>query len=324
MTGIATLDFRYLEVNPAFETQSGLSRERVLGKTIREVLPSIEPFWIETYGKVATSGESVHFEHYAQPLQKWLEVTAFRTHQGHLAVTFADITERKRAQEAREHLAAVVESSDDAIIGKDLNGTINAWNHGAEKVFGYSAAEAVGKPMLMLFPPGRAEEESDVLARIRRGESVEHFETVRIRKDGRRIDVSATISPIRDSSGAIVGASKIARDITERKQAEARLAGQAEELTRQSAELGRSEQAARKINDELELRVARRTAQLATANQELEAFTYSVSHDARAPLRHMGGFSRYCPRISVPRCPQKHRITSSASKTAFIGWGAGG
>jgi PAS domain S-box-containing protein len=132
----------------------------------------------------------------------------------------ADITERKRAEEARERLAAVVESSDDAIISKDLNGTISSWNSGAKKLFGYSASEALGKPMLMLFPPERVKEEPDILARIRRGESVDHFETVRVRKDGRRIDVSATISPIRDSSGAVVGASKIARDITERKRTE--------------------------------------------------------------------------------------------------------
>jgi len=132
----------------------------------------------------------------------------------------ADITERKRAEEVRERLAAVVESSDDAIIGKTLEGTITAWNRGAEKVFGYSAAEAVGKPMLMLVPQERKGEEADILARIGRGESVEHFETVRVRKDGRRINVSATISPIRDSSGAIVGASKIARDITEHQRAE--------------------------------------------------------------------------------------------------------
>jgi PAS domain S-box-containing protein len=120
----------------------------------------------------------------------------------------------------REHLAAVVDSSEDAIISKDLNGTINAWNRGAEKVFGYSSSEAVGRPMLMLFPPECVSEEPQILERVRRGESVEHFETVRVRKDGKKINVSATISPIRDSSGAIVGASKIARDITERKQAE--------------------------------------------------------------------------------------------------------
>jgi PAS domain S-box-containing protein len=142
----------------------------------------------------------------------------------------ADITERKRAEEARERLAAVVESSDDAIISKTLEGTITSWNRGAERVFGYSASEAIGKPMLMLFPPERVNEESDILERIRQGGSMEHFETLRIRKDGRQIDISATISPIKDGNGAIVGASKIARDITERKQAEKRLAAQAEEL----------------------------------------------------------------------------------------------
>jgi PAS domain S-box-containing protein len=132
----------------------------------------------------------------------------------------ADISERKRTEEGRERLAAVVESSDDAIIGKTLEGTITAWNRGAEKVFGYSASEAVGRSMLMLLPPERASEEPDILARIGRGESVEHFETVRVRKDGRKINISATISPIKDSSGAVVGISKIARDITDSKRAE--------------------------------------------------------------------------------------------------------
>ena len=152
-----------------------------------------------------------------------VQVTAFRTRQGQLAVTFADISERKRAEEVRERLAAVVESSDDAIISKTLDGIITGWNSGAEKLFGYASSETLGKPMGMLLPPERAHEESDILARIRRGESVEHFETVRIRKDGEKIDVSATISPIKDSSGAVVGASKIARDISERKRAEEEL-----------------------------------------------------------------------------------------------------
>ena len=132
----------------------------------------------------------------------------------------ADITERKRAEEVRERLAAVVDSSDDAIISKDLKGTINGWNRGAEKLFGYSAAEVLGKSALMLFPPERKNEESDILARISHGEGVEHFETVRVRKGGKAIDVSVTISPILDANGTVVGASKIARDITDRKHAE--------------------------------------------------------------------------------------------------------
>jgi PAS domain S-box-containing protein len=135
-------------------------------------------------------------------------------------VILRDVTERKQAEEVRERLAAVVESSDDAIISKTLDGFITAWNPGAQKLFGYSSSEAMGKSMRMLLPPERANEESDLLVKVRQGQSVDHFETVRIRKDGKKIDISATISPIRDSNGAIVGASKIARDITERKRAE--------------------------------------------------------------------------------------------------------
>ena len=133
------------------------------------------------------------------------------------AALHAEVAVRKRTEEMRELLAGIVESSDDAIISKTLDGTISAWNRGAEKVFGYSAAEIVGKSILLLLPPERIGEESDLVARIKRGESVEHFETVRVRKGGAHIDVSVTISPIRDSNGMIVGASKVARDITERK-----------------------------------------------------------------------------------------------------------
>jgi PAS domain S-box-containing protein len=129
-------------------------------------------------------------------------------------------TDLERRVEQSERLSAVIDSSEDAVIAKDLNGKIGAWNRGAEKVFGYSASEAMGKSMLMLLPPERVNEESDILERIRRGESVEHFETTRVRKDGTIISISATISPIKDSGGTIVGASKIARDITEQKSAE--------------------------------------------------------------------------------------------------------
>ncbi len=135
----------------------------------------------------------------------------------------ADITERKRVDEMRAQLVAIVESSDDAIIGKTPEGVITSWNGGAEKVFGYSAQEAIGQPMLMLFPPDRTGEESAILARIGRGENIDHFETVRVRKDGKQLDVAITISPIEDSQGRVVGVSQIARDITERKLEQARL-----------------------------------------------------------------------------------------------------
>ena len=148
-----------------------------------------------------------------------------------------EIAERKRVEgelrelaEVRLRLAAIVESSDDAIIGKTLDGIITTWNPAAQKLFGYSAEEAVGQPVQMLVPPERSNEEPSILARIRRGENVDHFETVRVRKDGSRVDISATISPIRDAHGQIVGASKIARDDTERKLVQARLQAQLERM----------------------------------------------------------------------------------------------
>jgi PAS domain S-box-containing protein len=140
---------------------------------------------------------------------------------GNQGVAFVlDLTERKRAEQAAQQLVSIVESSNDAIVSKDLNGIIKTWNRGAERLLGYKAAEVIGRPITILIPPDRLEEEPGVLARIRRGESVEHYETVRRHKDGRLIDISLTVSPTRDAKGAIVGASKIARDITESKRAE--------------------------------------------------------------------------------------------------------
>src|SRR5881394_2946261 len=115
------------------------------------------------------------------------------------------------------HLAKVVESSDDAIVSKDLNGIITSWNRAAERIFGYTAAEAIGKSIRLIIPAERISEEDDVLRQIRAGETVDHLETVRRRKDGQMINVSLTISPLKTESGEIIGASKIARDITDRK-----------------------------------------------------------------------------------------------------------
>jgi len=133
-----------------------------------------------------------------------------------------DITERKSAEQASGHLAAIVDSSDDAIVSKNLDGIITSWNRGAERIFGYTAEEIIGKPITTIIPLNRRDEETDILSRIRRGERVDHFETVRQRKDGSFIDVSVTISPMRDASGRIVGASKVARDVTDRRRAEER------------------------------------------------------------------------------------------------------
>jgi len=131
-----------------------------------------------------------------------------------------DITERRRAEEAQGRLVAIVESADDAIVGKDLNGVITDWNGGAERIFGYTAEEAIGRHVSMLIPADRPDEEPHILRRIRRGEAISHYHTVRRRKDGALIDISLSVSPIRDSQGRIIGASKIARDIAGQKRLE--------------------------------------------------------------------------------------------------------
>jgi PAS domain S-box-containing protein len=134
-----------------------------------------------------------------------------------------DITESSEAEIASRRLAAIVESSDDAIVSKTLDGIITSWNRSAERMFGYTAAEAVGQHISLIIPAERRSEEDDVLAHLRRGEKIDHFETERQTKDGRRLSISLTVSPVKDSAGRIIGASKVARDITERKQAQEQL-----------------------------------------------------------------------------------------------------
>jgi PAS domain S-box-containing protein len=164
--------------------------------------------------------------------------------------------ERRRAQEDRSRLAAIVQYSDDAIVAKNLEGTIISWNRGAEKIFGYTEGEAVGQSVRMLLPPDRLQEESRILEQVKQGRSLDHFETVRLHKDGRRIDVSVTVSPILNADGRVVGASKIARDITARKHAEDELRASREQLRALAAHLQsvREEERkriARELHDEL-------------------------------------------------------------------------
>jgi len=171
-------------------------------------------------------------------------------------------------------LASIVESSDDAIVSKDLNGIIATWNSGAERIFGYAAGEAIGQPITILIPPELQHEETQILARIRSGARIDHFETVRRRKDGALLDISLTISPIRAADGTIVGASKIARDITGRKRAEALLRKQTEQLETLN-------RLAMTISSDLDLeRIVQRVTDMATTltGARFGAFFYNVRH----------------------------------------------
>jgi PAS domain S-box-containing protein len=173
---------------------------------------------------VGLKGARRHMETHAAPLRHLDGTTV------HLAVTH-DITERKRTERADFLLSAIVDSSEDAIISKNLDGVITSWNKSAERLFGYTADEAIGRTVAaLLVPHDRQEEEPDILAKLGKGERVDHFETVRRRKDGSLIDISLTISPVKDQQGVIIGASKVARDITQGKKSEKRLMEQAQLL----------------------------------------------------------------------------------------------
>jgi PAS domain S-box-containing protein len=266
--GLAVLDrrwhFRY--VNEEGLRLTGRSRKDLMGRSIWQVFPDLAGTAFEKEARRAVAdGEPARLELLYEPLGGWAEVRMYPSGAG-LAIYFRDIGAQKQAEQMSSRLAAIVASSDDAIVGKDTNGVITSWNQAAERMFGYPATEAIGRHITMIIPPDRRHEEDTVLARIRSGQSVDHFETVRVRKDGRPIEVSITVSPIRGADGVIVGASKIARDIGAQRQTE-----------RERAELLARTQAAR---EEAE-----------TANRAKDDFLTTLSHELRTPLNAVFGWA---------------------------------
>jgi PAS domain S-box-containing protein len=221
--------------NRAFYTTFGVSRDQTQGISIRK-LGNNEWETSEVWESVeaALSGlsefQAVEIDREFPTGRRTLVLDARRlagAGDSLIVLTFDDVTERKQAERTTSLLAAIVDSSDDAILSKKLDGTITSWNQSAERLFGYKAEEAVGQNITLIVPWERRSEEEDILRRLARGEPVDHFETMRKRKDGATVDVSLTISPICDAAGRVIGASNVARDITERRQAERALSEQA-------------------------------------------------------------------------------------------------
>jgi len=223
-------DDRYIEVNEAFEQYTGWNRAEVIGRTPGEIGLWVDPGHRLQIKEQLLAGHTVrNVELHARMKNGEIRIGLGSAQLIEIGTepcvlwTVAEITEFKRAEESRLWHAAVLESSDDAIISQNLDGIISAWNSGAQRMLGYTDQEAVGQPITIIIPPKLRQEESEILRRLRAGERTEHYETVRQAKDGRQLDVSITVLPVMTAAGRVIGVSKIVRDITASRQAGAAL-----------------------------------------------------------------------------------------------------
>jgi PAS domain S-box-containing protein len=274
------VDGRVLFTNPVAQSLLGWPETELAGKPLDEVFHIVDEFpRANVEGSVAKVREGAigGMAHHTVLLARdGTEIpiddsgAPIRDASGNILGTvlvFRDVTARRRAEETTRLLAAIVESSDDAIVGHDLNGRFNSWNKAAEQMFGYSAEEVIGQPTSLIASPDRVDEMPEVLARIGKGERIEQYQASRRTKSGKVIDVSITISPLYDQFGRIIGASKITRDITAQVVAARRLA---------------------QLNDSLQ----RSNESLARSNEDLERFAFVASHDLQEPLRMITVYSQ--------------------------------
>jgi PAS domain S-box-containing protein len=296
--------------NPAAERLFGYSAKEIIGQSIRMIIPATRQIEEdEVLTKIRAGVVVDHFETQRQTkdgrmVDISLTVSPIRDASGHVigaSKIARDITDQRRSGMAPLHLAAIVLSSDDAIVSKDLNGIVQSWNPAAERLFGYTAAEMIGESITKMIPKERRDEETFVLGRIRAGLSIEHFETQRQAKDGRLVDISLTVSPIRDKAGRIIGASKIARDNRERKR-----------LIDERRVAAENEEAARREVLEAQNHRIREAARLKSE------FVANMSHELRTPLNSIVGFAELIADARFGPLPPKYqdfaRIMNSSAQ----------
>ena len=308
-------DFRYLWANQAYASWIQRPLNEIIEHSILDVLGKRAFEELLPHFNRVLSGEKIEHEEevYFRGIgPRWISATYYPTLDGNGAAdgwvaVVIDITERKHAEKCRSRHSAIVELSEDAIISKSMDGIIESWNAGAERIFGYTEAEAVGQPISILIPPERRAEENKILETLMAGRRVEQYETVRVTKAGKRIVVSLTISPVKDSSGRVVGSSKIARDITERKAAEKALSDMTRRLVvaqeQERARIGRDlhddvsqrlsllafELAQLRENNGLPSKVRGRMNELKQMASDISTSVHALSHELHpSTLDHLG------------------------------------